>query len=184
MFYSIEMSFPFACHCFKWDCKIYFKSAWIYTKRHITKKKTNKKLEKALRMVCLKRKKRALKLNYPSCKYNLRNQDNTGSRPVRNRRQPDYLKDYHLGTLPLETPIRNTNLPPAHSNVCTLFRVCDWFCVVFQKNTKRTLTSPLQSPIVRKTPKVVRVVAPEDDPTTDDEENVNEVNIIMSATIR
>ena len=55
-------------------------------------------------------------------------------------------------------------------------------CVIFQKNTKRTLTSPLQSPIVRKTAKVVRVVAPEDD--EDDAENVNEVNIVMSATIR
>ena len=124
----------------------------------------------------LKRKKRATKLLSPT---------NPSSRPVRKRRQPEYLKDYHLGTLPLETPIRNTDLPPAHSNVCILCRMFHWFCVVFQKNTKRTLTSPLQSPIVRKTPKVVRVVVPEDDPTTtDDEENLNEVNIVMSATIR
>ena len=28
--------------CLRWGCKIYFKWAWIYTKRHLTKKKTNK----------------------------------------------------------------------------------------------------------------------------------------------
>ena len=63
----------------------------------------------------LKRKKRATKLLYPT---------NRSSRPVRKRRQPEYLKDYHLGTLPLETPIRNTNLSRVHSNVC-------FFCVEF-----------------------------------------------------
>ena len=128
------MSFPFAYQCFKWDSKIYFISTWISTKRHLTKKKT-KKLEKALRMVCLKRKKRAQKLAYLTCSYNLRNQDN--------RRQPDYLKDYHLGTLPLETPIRNTNLPPAHSNVCTLFRDCVTDFVWFFRRIRSALWPPL-----------------------------------------
>ena len=86
-------------------------------------------------MVCLKRKKRAQKLAYLTCSYNPRNQDNTGSRPIRNRRQPDYLKDYHLGTLPLETPIRNTNLPPAHSNVCTLWLILCGFSEEYEAHS-------------------------------------------------
>ena len=72
----------------------------------------NKRAQKMTKS--LKRKKRATKLLSPT---------NPSSRPVRKRRQPEYLKDYHLGTLPLETPIRNTDLPPAHSNVCILCRM-------------------------------------------------------------